>query len=68
MSNIMIVDDSPIIRQSLRAILDKESYYTSNQQLTFNEIIYARVVAKLAFNFLAYRIGQKEILQQSLIR
>ncbi|WP_240416760.1 hypothetical protein [Paenibacillus periandrae] len=44
------------------SVNEKESYYNSHQQLTFNEDIYSRVIAKFAFNFLAYSIGQDEVL------
>lgn len=39
-----------------------ESYYSSHQQLSFNEIAYSKVIAKFAFNFLAYTVGHDEIL------
>lgn len=43
---------------------ETEFYTTSHQELTYNEIVYSKVIGKFAFNFLAYCIGQVEILRE----
>ncbi|WP_145142097.1 hypothetical protein [Paenibacillus sp. Y412MC10] len=54
------------IKEGKPDILSKnemEFLTSSHQQLSYNEIIYSKVIAKYAFNFLAHCIGQDAVLQ-----
>jgi hypothetical protein len=42
---------------------EEEFLTSSHQQLTYNEILFSKVIAKYAFNFLAHCIGQDEVLK-----